>query len=202
MHPEILTKSQQKLLLALKAFKKDFYLVGGTAIALHLGHRESIDFDMFTFGSFDNTKLKRLIKRQMRMGRIVRDEYGNLTFFSLGVQITFFDYPYPIEANLEFEDYLRLPDLITLGAMKLLALGHRAKWKDYLDLYFILEKYSLKTLLNKAKKIFGDEFNERILREQLAYFDDIDWNEEVIFKEGFDVKPEVVKKKLIEHSLS
>jgi len=202
MHSEILTKNQQKLLPVMKSFKKDFYLVGGTAIALQLGHRESIDFDMFTFDGFENNKLKRKIKRLMTMGRVLRDEFGNLTFFSLGVQITFFDYPYQVEADLEFEDYFRLPNLVTLGAMKLLALGNRAKWKDYVDLYFILQKYSLGEILKKAKEIFGDEFNGKILREQLAYFDDINYGEEVVFKDGFEVSDGKIKKSLIEHSLS
>ena len=202
MHPEILTENQHKLLPAMKSFKKDFYLVGDTAIALQLGHRESIDFGMFTFGRFENDKLKRKIKRLMTMGRVLRDELGNLTFFSLGVQITFFDYPYQVEAGLEFEDYFRLPSLVTLGAMKLLALGNRAKWKDYVDLYFILQKYPLEEILKKAKEIFGDEFNAKILREQLAYFDDTNYQEEIVFREGFEVSDEKIKESLIEHSLS
>ena len=58
MHPEILTKEQSELLPLVKAFKKDFYLVGGTAIALHLGHRRSIDFDLFSPKSLKRRNLK------------------------------------------------------------------------------------------------------------------------------------------------
>ena len=47
MHKEILSENQIELLTLVKQFKRDFYLVGGTAIALHIGHRRSIDFDLF-----------------------------------------------------------------------------------------------------------------------------------------------------------
>ncbi len=202
MHLEILTDNQKQLLPIIKSFKKDFYLAGGTAIALHIGHRESIDFSMFTFNEFENFKLRQKIKKLITIDRVLRDELGDLTFLSLGVQITFFNYPYRIESELEFEDYFRVPDLLTLGAMKLFALGRRAKWKDYVDLYFILQRYSLSGILEKAETIFTDEFNAKILREQLSYFNDINYSEEVIFKKDFEVDDEEVKRKLIEHSLS
>jgi hypothetical protein len=87
MHLEILDKKQQELLHYLQWFNRSFYLVGGTAIAFHLGHRRSLDFDLATPST--------LIK------------------------------------------HISLPTLLSLAAMKAFALGRRAKWKDYVDLFFI-----------------------------------------------------------------
>ena len=87
--------------------------------------------------------------------------------------------------------------------MKAFALGQRAKWKDYVDLYFIMEKYhGIDKIIQKAKQLFGPEFNEKIIRSQLMYFDDINYSEEVEYLPGFEVSDEVVKKGLIEFSLS
>ena len=58
MHKEILTKNQLELLPSLNSFSKDFVLVGGTAIVLYLGHRESIDFDLFTSNRIKRISIK------------------------------------------------------------------------------------------------------------------------------------------------
>ncbi|MCB6599156.1 hypothetical protein LI118_17050, partial [Erysipelatoclostridium ramosum] len=72
---------------------------------------------------------------------------------------------------------IKLPDLLTLAAMKAYALGRRAKWKDYVDLYFAMKDYfPISAIVKKAKGIFGAEFNEKIFRAQLAYFKDIDYS--------------------------
>ncbi len=58
-----------------------------------------------------------------------------------GVKVTFFAYPFEITAPVAFEKYIKIPSLLTLGAMKAYALGHRGKWKDHVDLYFILRDH-------------------------------------------------------------
>jgi len=63
MFKHILTANQLKLLPLVKEFLRDYYLVGGTAIALHLGHRRSIDFDLFTYGRLKKQSIKRTIDR-------------------------------------------------------------------------------------------------------------------------------------------
>jgi hypothetical protein len=66
-------------------------------------------------------------------------------------------------------------------AVQRYTLGRRAKWKDYVDLYFIFKKYSFKKLVDKASLVFGQEFNEKLFREQLAYFEDLDFSERINF---------------------
>jgi hypothetical protein len=202
MHKEILTKEQSGLLPLLKSFSNDFGLVGGTAIALHIGHRESIDFDLFTLDEFDNYKIKRKISRYYKIEKVLKDEKGQYTLSIRGVRFTFFHYPYKINFSKNFDNVIRLPDLLTLVAMKAYALGRRAKWKDYIDLYFVIKKYhSIEKIIKKAKQIFGKEFNEKIFRAQLAYFKDIDYSEKIIYAKGFGVSDEIVKKELIKFSL-
>ncbi len=204
MHKEILTQAQVGLLPVLKKFKDDFGLVGGTAIALHIGHRESIDFDMFSPGEFDNAKIRRrLASAGKKPDTIIRDEAGQFTLITDGVHMTFFEYPFPIEYSESFEDWLRLPTLLTLGAMKAFALGRRSKWKDYVDLYFIMSNHhSLEDISRKAEDLFGREYNAKLFREQISYFDDVSYKEEVVYKPGFEVPDEEVQRALIEHSLS
>jgi hypothetical protein len=73
-----------------------------------------------------------------------------------------------------------MPDLVTLAAMKAFALGGRAKWKDYVDLYFLLmDHIGLQQIIDKAKSIFGTSFTEKLFREQLSFFKDMDYEEEV-----------------------
>ena len=106
------------------------------------------------------------------------------------------------EANEDFDNYIKLPDILTLGAMKAFALGRRAKWKDYVDLYFIFQKYSFKDLVDKTNSIFKSEFNEKLFRTQLGYFEDIDHSEEIKYIQGFEKKDEDIKQFLEKISLS
>ena len=203
MHKEILTSAQIELLPFIAEFKKGFGLVGGTAIALYIGHRESIDFDMFSPTEFSNAKVRNIFSRVgKRFDRVFRDEKGQFTFVVGGVQMTFFHYPFPIEYSERLEKIARMPTLLTLAAMKAFALGRRAKWKDYVDLYFIMRNFhSLAEIVEKTQNIFGTEFNAKLLREQLSYFDDIDYSDAVKFKPGFEVSDDEIKKALTEWSM-
>jgi len=203
MHKEILTKRQADLLPLLKLFSKDFGLVGGTAIALYLGHRQSIDFDLFSLKDFDNLKIRRKILKSQKLFKVIRDEIGQYTIVIKGVRLTFFYYPFKIDFSKNFENIIKLPDLLSLAAMKAHALGRRAKWKDYVDLYFVMKHHhGVKEIIKKAQKIFGDEFNEKIFRTQLVYFKDIDYSEKIIYLKGFETDDKIIRKSLIDFSLS
>lgn len=202
-HKEVLTREQVELLPLVKLFKKSFGLVGGTAIALYIGHRGSIDFDLFTDKEFDNYYIRRKIAGLKKIERTVRDEEGQFTLLINGVRFTFFNFPFKINFSEKFDDFINLPDLLTLSAMKAYALGRRPKWKDYVDLYFsIRDYYSLKEIAKKAREIFGPEFNEKMFRGQLAYFKDINYSEKIIYRKGFKVDDKIIKKELIKFSLS
>lgn len=79
-------------------------------------------------------------------------------------------------------DYKQMPELIDLAAMKAYAMGRRATWKDYVDLYFLLKNhFSLTKIAKRAKRIFHGGFNEKLFRQQLCYFEDVDLSEKIDF---------------------
>ena len=201
MHSDILTPPQKQLLPLIQSFSDRFGLVGGTAIAYHLGHRRSIDFDLFTYKGFSSIPVRNKINNFFPIESILIQGEGELTVIANKVKLTFFHFPYKIDFNAQFENVIKMPDLLTLASMKAFALGQRAKWKDYVDLYFISKKYSLQQIVNKSEQLFGNEFNEKLFRVQLAYFDDVDYSEEVEYMEGFQIPDSEVKKSLEKISL-
>lgn len=203
MHSEILSKEQVELLPLLKMANKNFGLVGGTAVALQIGHRRSIDFDLFSYKEFKNNNIKKQVERVTDITKTIVNKKGEYTFFSNKVKITFYNYPYRIEYKKKLDEIIKIPDLLTLAAMKAFALGQRAKWKDYADLYFIMKDYfTFKEISRKGSEIFGPEFNEKLFRIQLAYFNDVNYDEAIEFLPGFEVSDAKIKKELIEFSLS
>lgn len=203
MYPSILSKEQKELLPLVTLFKREFYLVGGTAIALQIGHRRSIDFDLFKISPFVSSKILRKIESAKFSYNVTRRVSEQLNLIVNSVKITFFQYPYKIEANQHFEKIVKMPDLLTLSAMKAFALGRRSKWKDYVDLYFLLKShYTLKEITNKSLSIYGQEFSEKLFRSQLAYHKDIDYTEAVEFLPGFETDEKEIKEFLIEAALT
>lgn len=141
MHTEILSPEQVLLFPYLKRFKKSFYLVGGTAISLLLGHRRSIDFDLFTISELRKSRIKKTLLEIPFNQVPIFEDYDQLHLIINDVKFTFFSYPYKIEHPIKIESNITIPTLLTLAAMKAFTLGRRSKWKDYVDLYFILRDY-------------------------------------------------------------
>ena len=180
MHREILNPNQIDLLPLISSFKREYYLVGGTAIALYLGHRRSIDFDLFKYSTINHTRNLGKIKDFRFSYNIKRRVVEQMNMDIHDVKVTFFQYPFDIQAKTMFDNIIKLPSLLDLAAMKSYALGRRAKWKDYVDLYFILTThFSIEEVSQRAHEIFGDLFLEKQFRAQLTYFDDINYTEEV-----------------------
>ena len=98
------------------------------------------------------------------------------------VKFTFFSFPHKVPTNSEIKGIIKMPDLLTLAAMKAFALGRRAKWKDYVDLYFILKDFhSLNEISQKAKELFGEMFSDKLFKMQLSYFNGISYEEAVTY---------------------
>ena len=83
--------------------------------------------------------------------------------------------------------------------MKAFAIGNRAKWKDYIDLFFIIKNYyTINEISIRSNELFSEMFSAKLFRQQLCYFNDIDYTEEVEFMDGFSVSEDEVKNFLIE----
>ena len=201
MHPDILTAEQTKLLPLISHYSNEFYLVGGTALALQLGHRRSIDFDLFSPDPFNNTKIKQQINRVSTITKIHLDSAGEFTMRINDIKTTFFQYEYPIIHKIWYDKIISMPEVLTIGAMKAYAMGQRSKWKDYADIYFILKQYSLDQIITQAELLFGTGLlNSQLFRAQLAYHTDIDFREEIEWMPGFETPKDVILAKLIDIS--
>lgn len=202
MQTQILNNDQLQILPLVGTFSSRFYLVGGTAIALHIGHRRSIDFDLFTDQAFNNLTIRKTILKTYRIDHTFFQGEGELTILIHKVKVAFFHFPYAVKHGNWFDTHITLPDLLTLSAMKVFALGQRAKWKDYVDLYFILHQFTLSQVIQQTKLLFQKDFNEKLFRAQLGYFNDIDYSEQIDYMTGFQKRDEEIKKYLEEISLS
>jgi hypothetical protein len=177
MNENVLTPKQSALAEKLLPEIKNFYLVGGTALALQIGHRRSLDFDLASRKPIEPFNLERhLISKGFQIQRTFTatgDEYSALI---QDTRITFFHFPFDVQHLLSWEKgNITLPSTKDLAAMKAYALGRRSKWKDYVDLYFILKFHlKLEDLLQRTKSIFSGHFNSKLFREQLCYFEDMD----------------------------
>jgi len=201
MHPEILNSNQKEIIPFLLDLKKDFYLVGGTAIALQIGHRESIDFDYFTFKKVKNEAISKTLIKRFGSYRLLFSDSESFHVIVNDVKLTFFQYPFLIPSEMRFEG-IKMPKLLELAAMKAYAIGRRSKWKDYVDLYFLLKDYFSRDQVEvRTSELFGELFSPKLFRQQLSYFQDIDYSEEVQYLPGREVSEETVKGYLTDVSL-
>lgn len=175
MHLEVLGEKEKELFQKLPAFR-DFYLAGGTALALQIGHRISVDFDLFSereipLSLFDDVR-KVFTGHALAASVNNRDE---LTVFVDGTKITFLRYPFPVLDTLTAYEDLKLLSVKEIAATKAYTIGRRGSFKDYVDLYYVLAEghVSLRDIVNSAEKKYGEIFNTRLFLEQLIYLDDI-----------------------------
>lgn len=202
MHLNILSKEQIELLPLISKFKREFYLVGGTAIALHLGHRESIDFDLFKLSHLRKSDIYKKVNSSGFKYKFGYENYEQLNLLIHEVKFTFFSFPYEIPKDSELKGTIKMPNLLTLAAMKAFALGRRAKWKDYLDLYFILkDHFKFQEIATKATELFGEQFSEKLFKMQLGYFKGINYDEEVTFLNPNPPSEEEIQEFLINVSI-
>ena len=199
MHYEILDNKRRNILPLLKEFKEDFYMAGGTALALQIGHRDSIDFDFFYQGDFDTTVLFTRIKKVFSDFRILKIQEDKNTLTVLiddNIKISFFSYDYNLLKDKIEEENFYLASKEDIACMKLSAILGRASNKDYVDLYFILQEIDLSCLLDLANKKFSD-IDINLILKSLVYFDDME-EEKMLYKNNFQIDFEDIKKFLIE----
>ncbi len=207
-HTEILNKNQINVLPEIYDIIGSFNLVlgGGTALALQFGHRHSIDFDFFAIGRETLPHKLPVLAKKLGNIRVIVNTQEELSFTFNNIKITFLAYPFKLRHHkllipkLPRKERLVLRVLtpLDIAVSKAYALGRRAKWKDYVDLYFLIFKYgcSLSNILNYVKQVYQDLFSEQLFLSQLCYFDDIDYSEQVDFVRGFEVSEKEIKNAL------
>lgn len=174
---DVLDSNKIEVFRQLRAFRSGRYLVGGTALALQLRHRKSVDFDLFTNVKISLQDRERAVKVFGGNLHFTADNQNQLTFLTpKSVKVTFAYTPYrPLHA-LIVDELLPLPllSIADIASDKAFTIGRRAAYRDYVDLYFILRSgISLKTVVEEAKGRYGAMFEEKLFLEQLEYMGDL-----------------------------
>ncbi len=171
LHTETVLTSTLDLLKSLQALPQTstMRLVGGTALALLIGHRKSVDLDLF--GSFDASTSFR--PSLLKCGYSVDGaESGTVQSLRVNdVKVDFVNYPYPWLDEAVREDGVVLAGLEDIAAMKLSAAANRGRKKDFVDMAFLFDKFSLKELFDLYQRKFSVREYSFALRG-LTYFDD------------------------------
>lgn len=150
-------------------------LVGGTSLALQLGHRSSIDIDLFGNIEFDNFNI---LPKLNKIGKIkILKQSENINIFLIdGVKVDIVNYFYKWLDKPIIKDELVLSTKKDISAMKLAAITGRGTKKDFIDLFFLLKYYSVSEMLNFYKKKYSDGSDFMVLKS-LTYFADAEENE-------------------------
>lgn len=180
-HPHIETVGPEMLEIlrhvGRQAFASRFYLAGGTALALHLGHRTSVDLDFFseTDELHDESRAEISAAMASLHPDVISDYVGSLVFSVRGISTGFFGYGYTLIEHVAELDGVRLASPTHIGLMKLDALIGRASRKDFYDLYFVAQMTSLDSLLKlgKAKYPYARDFEFQAI-ESLTFFENAD----------------------------
>ena len=173
---DILPKPQRRLWNELAAIPAEFVLYGGTAVALHLGHRQSLDFDFFGNQSFDPAMLAAALPF-MTDATITQREPNTLSGIvdrSGPVGLSFFGVlrvPRLAPPVVAPDNGLRVASLLDLAGTKAAEVQQRAEAKDYLDIAAILRdgRIDLLTALAGAKAIYGTQFSPQITLKALSF---------------------------------
>lgn len=155
--------------------KKGFVLAGGTAIALYLGHRLSVDYDFFTLRSFRPDRLHQAINGLNLETTVLQEEPGTLTLSADGVKVSFFHYPYAFLGVTSKLYGVKVAGLIDIASMKLMALTQRGAKRDYVDLYWILQNVPFSKIAENMVKRYGsNRVNPLVIGKALVFFQDAD----------------------------
>jgi hypothetical protein len=155
-----------------------FNLVGGTALALRLGHRKSIDLDLFTTEGFDSGKMAEHLTSQYE-ARISRQANTGVFGVIEKVKFDILTDPFPLIDPIEQVDRIRMLSLRDIGAMKMSAIyDDGGRLKDFADMYKLLEKHPLNDYLAYALRK-DPEIHPVILKQSLLYHSDIDLSSQI-----------------------
>lgn len=172
LHYETIIPETHSLLEKLSALPvlEDARLVGGTALALQLGHRTSVDLDFFGRINADSEELREILRE---VGRVeVASVSKNINIFWInGVKVDMVNYPYPWLDLPIVEDGVRLASLNDIAAMKVSAIVNRGTKKDFIDLYTLLQHFALDEILDMYSRKYSDG-SLFIVMKSLTYFDD------------------------------
>ncbi len=178
----------------------EYYMIGGTALSLQLGLRESYDFDFCVPIQFNNELLLEELERIGEV-KVKQNQKGTCDVVLDGVQVSFFYYPNKVINEFITTDEmpnLKMASILDIAVMKIVAIGGRGAKKDFFDLYNIMNKcnINLKELANGLLQKCGSKTNYANIIMGLSYFEDAE--QEILPKTFVEYNWEEIKKYFIE----
>lgn len=181
LHTETIEGTTLQLLKNLQGEQllSTFNLAGGTALSLYLGHRKSIDLDLFTPYSFDTPKLKNYLEKvyDFRTGYMEKD---TLKGTIMGIKIDCITYAYDTLESPYTEMGIRLYSIEDIIAMKLSAIADNgARLKDFIDIAYLSTRFSFYSMLKCYERKYP---KANVIRpfKAITYFNDIDFDEDIV----------------------
>jgi len=154
-----------------KSYLQGFNLVGGTALSLQIGHRKSIDLDMFTTESFDTNELKSKLEDDFPVFQVILESQNTLITNINDIKVDFIRFKYGFTYPIRYEDPIRLANVKDIASMKLDAITGRGKKKDFFDLFFLLKRYSLSELLSLYQEKYQHSTIFHVVKS-ITYFEE------------------------------
>lgn len=173
-HGEAIAPETERTLLDLrqKLILEGFYLGGGTGLALHFGHRRSIDLDFFSADLFNEDDLLRKVEQMKDVSLVEKHKY-TLHAGILGTKVSFLGYEYPMLFPLESFSEVAVADARDNACMKISTIMSRGKKRDFIDLYVVSQRYGLEHLGELFKQKYAKtHYNFQSVLKSLAYFQD------------------------------
>ncbi|HEQ65243.1 MAG TPA: hypothetical protein ENN64_00230 [bacterium] len=176
----------------------NFYLAGGTALALQLGHRVSVDLDFF---SEDEIKQKIILNKLNQFNiEVISETEGSLDIIIEGVKLSFLEYKYPLLEDFVEYEQIKIAGKKDIACMKISAISSRGSKKDFFDLYFLLKEYSLVDIFEFMHKKYPNiSFTDTHFLKSLTYFDDADDDPDpdILLKISWDEVKEELKRRVV-----
>jgi hypothetical protein len=173
-HPETITSSTERTLhhLSTASLPGDFYLAGGTGLALQLGHRISEDLDFFTKDLFDEDALIQRIQRMPGFS-VVAKAPSTLHANIQGTKVSFLGYPFPLLFPLARFLEVGIADAGDIACMKISAIASRGTKRDFVDLYPCAQRWGFAELLRLFDRKYAQTAYSQIhILKSLTFFED------------------------------
>uniref|UniRef100_A0A7C6ELZ5 Nucleotidyl transferase AbiEii/AbiGii toxin family protein n=1 Tax=candidate division WOR-3 bacterium TaxID=2052148 RepID=A0A7C6ELZ5_UNCW3 len=153
--------------------KYGFYLAGGTALAIQIRHRTSLDFDFYTEKKFDVRELREEFGSRFKKIQEIYIAEDTLVLAVNDINISFFKYPYSLIRPAKRLEGISVASIEDISAMKIIAISQRGKRRDFIDIYFLMKNFGLKKILEFTREKYP-MFNIYVGLQGLVYFKDAD----------------------------
>ncbi len=149
---------------------REFKLVGGTALALQIGHRKSNDIDLFSCAGFTSDSVLRILLKKYQV-QLLEQLPQTLLCSIKNIRVDFIRFSYPFIRPIIEKDGIRMASMEDIAAMKLDAIAGRGSKKDFYDLYFLLRLYDIESLLSFYKEMYPHQTTFHVVKS-MVYFKD------------------------------